>query len=165
MADTIATRRAHLLLPYRRAFDAELKFASARELVKLALRETGMLAAHRKHLLKLAQWWVTEADGKWKTRFRSAAVIELAQGDPQSPKAQTAINHEHVYGRAELADRMLRDPSQVDSILELCEGCIVTVDEHRELTLQKHVQGWDRYREAGVLVRDMALPDWPLHVA
>lgn len=158
MPDTIATRRAHLLMPYVRAEDAQNKVASARELANVALRETGMLRSHRKHLLKLAQWWVTEADGKWKTRFRSSTVIQLAQDDPDS---QVLINHEHVYGRADLAERMMQDPSRVDAILELCIGCIVTVDEHRTLSAQRGLQGWDRYRAAEVRVRDTAMPGWP----
>ena len=146
-------------MPYVRAEDAQNKVASARELANVALRETGMLQSHRKHLLKLAQWWVTEADGKWKTRFRSAAVIQLAQDDPDS---QMLINHEHVYGRAELAERMMQDRSQVDAILELCIGCIVTVEEHRKLSAQRGLQGWDRYRTAEVRVRDTAMPGWPV---
>lgn len=158
MVDTIATRRSHLLAPYARAEAAQSKFVSARELVGIALRETAMLRAHRKHLLKLAQWWVTEADGKWRTRFRSARVIELAHDQPES---QVSINHEHVYGRAELAERMLEDPSQVAAILELCVGCIVTVEEHRVLSAQRGVQGWDRYRAAGVRVLDTAAHGWP----
>lgn len=158
MPDTIATRRNHLLMQYTRADAAQSKLVSARELVNVALRETGMLRSHRKHLIKLAQWWVTEADGKWKTRFRSEVVIQLAQNEPDS---QVPINHEHVYGRAELAERMMEDPSQVDAILELCVGCIVTVDEHRILSAQRDVQGWDRYRDAGIRVLDTATPGWP----
>lgn len=159
MPDTIATRRTHLLSPYVSSATAQRKVASARELVNVALRDTEMLLTHRKHLLKLAQWWVTEADGKWKTRFRSVRVIKLAQEDPNSHEP---INHEHVYGRAELAERMLEDPSKVGSILELCIGCIVTVDEHRRLSALRNRQGWDRYRAAGIGVHDMSLPGWPV---
>lgn len=159
MPDTIAMRRNHLLLPYIRSATAQSKVASARELVNVALRDTKMLPAHRKHLLKLAQWWVTEADGKWKTRFRSVRVIQLAEANPNSNEA---INHEHVYGRAEPAERMLHDPSQVGAILELCIGCVVTVEEHRRLSAVRGLQGWDRYRTAGVGVHDMSLPGWPL---
>lgn len=160
MTDTVASRRSHLLLPYVRAKNSKEKIDSARELVRVALRDTSMLPAHRKHLLKLAQWWVTEADGKWKTRFRSVEVVRLARDDPHS---DVLINHEHVYGRAELADRMLRDHGQVDDILELCVGCIVTVEEHRRLSAQRHQRGWDRYLEAKVPVLDTAAAGWPVY--
>ncbi|PZQ02462.1 MAG: hypothetical protein DI587_03260 [Variovorax paradoxus] len=159
MPDTISNLRAQLLQPYVRAASAEAKISSAYALVKLALADTKMLPAHRKHLLKTAQWWVTEADGKWKTRFRSMEVLRLAKEDPTS---DVRINHEHVYGRAELAELMLLDHTQVEAILELCVGCIVTVDEHRRLTAQKHVHGWKRYRAANVRVADMTQPGGPL---
>lgn len=161
MPDTVDSHRTHLLLPYLRADVAEEKIRSARELVNLVLRDTSMLRSHRKHLLKLAQWWVTEADGKWKTQYRSAQVVALAR---QEGLSGVAINHEHVYGRAELAERMLTDSTQVDSILGLCVGCIVTVEEHRRLSAQKHVHGWDRYRAANVRVHDTAQPGWPIVV-
>lgn len=155
MVDTIAKHRRSLISPYSRAAAAHNKITSAREMVTLALQDTAMLRMHRKHLLKLAQWWVTEADGKWRTRYRSATVIHLAMHDPES---QTRINHEHVYGRAEVAERMMKDPSQVDQILELCVGCVVTVDEHEKLSKVKDAHGWDRYKVAEVAVCDMALP-------
>ncbi len=158
MTDTIAARRVHLLSRYTRSDQAEGKIASARALVELSLRDTVMLPTHRKHLIKLAQWWVTEADGKWKTRFKSSKVLQLARDEPGS---QVRINHEHVFGRAELADRILKDPSQVDSVLELCIGCIVTVDEHQQLSALRGLQGWERYRVAGIEVCDTAVPGLP----
>lgn len=161
MADTVAVHRFHLLLPYVRARNSQEKIDSARELIKVALRDTSMLPAHRKHLLKLAQWWVTEADGKWKTRFRSVEVVRLARDDPLS---EVRINHEHVYGRAQLADRMLRDHEQASEILELCVGCVVTVEEHGRLTAERNAQGWDRYVEAKVPVLDTAAPGWPVYL-
>jgi hypothetical protein len=157
---TIAACRTALLTDYQPAPNAAVKIASAHALVALALNDTTMMAAHRKHLLKLAQWWVTEADTKWKTRFRSAEVIRLAKEDAES---NIRINHEHVYGRAQVADQMLASPSQVVPILALCVGCIVTVDEHVRLTRQTSFHGWDRYREAGVVVRDMEVQGWPTY--
>lgn len=151
MTDTIAVHRKHILTPYVRAADAQRKVDSARQLVIMAISGHGMLHSHRRHLLKLAQWWVTEADGKWRTRFRSQAVVHLAMTEPE---AQVRINHEHVYGRASLADRMLADPTQVEPILELCVGCIVTVDEHRRLSALRDAEGWERYERAGVFVVD-----------
>jgi hypothetical protein len=34
-------------------------------------------------------------------------------------------------------------------------ACLVTVEEHKLLSAQKGVSGWDRYRDAGIVVYDM----------
>ncbi len=155
MPDTIAHHSMHLLQTYARAKCAAEKIASAHQLVNLALQDASMLLSHRKHLLKLAQWWVTEADGKWRTRFRSQKVVELAR---TASNSQMRINHEHVFGRAALADLMLTDPKQAIATMELCVGCIVTVEEHAHLTAQRGASGWERYRRAKVVVLDAV--DW-----
>lgn len=159
MPDTVRTRSSHLIAPYVRTEGADQRIASARELVRLALGKNALSTTHRKHLLKLAQWWVTEADGKWKTRYKSATVLALVT---QTPAPDVPINHEHVYGRAALADEILRDPSRAATILELCVGCVVTVDEHKRLSAQRNVQGWDRYRAADVQVCDTSRPGFPI---
>lgn len=163
---TIAQLATALAAPYAPYPDAAATIASAARLATIAVDDAVMLQRHRKHLLKLAQWYVTEADGKWRTRFRSSLVLSLAQqhiaaGEFVPGVSDVSVNHEHVYGRAAMADKMLAG-EQIADTLALCIGCVVTVGEHQRLTnLPANVHGWARYQHAGVEVRDMAVPLFP----
>jgi hypothetical protein len=43
----------------------------------------------------------------------------------------------------------------VDEILRNAVGCTVTKEEHTLLEQFKHLDGWERYRQAGMVVIDM----------
>ena len=124
--------------------------ASARRLVKLLVGADDLYPAHRKESIKLALWYVTEAEaGKLNTRFRSRASRE--------PGA--VLRHDHVYERAKMAERLIAHPDELDRILDLAVGCVVTKEEHARLTAvsRQHpdLDGWRRYRAAGIEVVDM----------
>lgn len=141
-------------LPYVKHPDAEARRASAIRLAQVLVATDGIHPSHRRHALTNAVWWYTEADGKLKVRYRSSGV--LAGG-------AVKVHHEHVVPRKNLVDRMLADPDAIPEILASAVACLVTVEEHRRLTaLPPSVEGWDRYRAAGVEVRDMldGTPAW-----
>jgi hypothetical protein len=118
--------------------------------VRLLVEAEGLYPAHRKEFVKLALWMVTTAEaGKFNTRYRSRASRE--------PGA--TIQHNHVDERAKMADRLIAHPDELDSILDLAVGCVVTKEEHARLTQvsrqQPELDGWDRYVAAGIEVVDM----------
>jgi hypothetical protein len=106
--------------------------------------------------------------GKGQTRYVSAGA---------AGRSDERLEHEHVYTRSYLADLILANPRQdaVQWILtNLAIAATVTRTEHTRLTrVPKSVQGWDRYRVAGVPVTDLAtglpvtenplIPDWIRH--
>ncbi len=104
-------------------------------------------------MLKVVIWLITEADGKYSTRFRSKEVVRLAR---ERPRCTVKIHHEHVYPRTALADEILarqaefrKFPSKLNKLLDEAVGCVVTVVEHRDLL--KHAKGRKRYKEVPVL--------------
>jgi hypothetical protein len=105
---------------------------------------------HKKTLISRMIWAITEAHGKYKTRFRSGGVLMTAD---------CKIQHEHVYPRKELIDEIMEAPENCDRILENAVACVVTEEEHRLLTkISKEnadLNGWDRYKKAGITVYDM----------
>jgi hypothetical protein len=54
---------------------------------------------------------------------------------------------------------MVRDllsggPADVEMTLEKAVACTITKDEHRLLNTYAHLDGWERYRAAGIIVLD-----------
>lgn len=133
--------------------DAEARRASAIRLAQVLVAANGIHPSHRSHALTNAVWY-TEADGKLKMRYRSTGGLA---GDA------VKVHHEHVVPRKTLVGRMLAEPQSIPEILASAVACLVTVDEHRRLTaLPASIEGRDRYRAAGVDVRDMlnGTPAW-----
>jgi hypothetical protein len=119
---------------------------SATVIAGLGINAPGLSAKHRRWLLNDSLWAYTQADGKWSCRYRSEGVLN------DSP---TPIQHDHVYTRKEMIDCMLANRDQYAWNLSAAVGCLVTVEEHHRLSLQKDVSGWKRYEKAGVVVYDM----------
>jgi hypothetical protein len=137
-------------MSYKRLKDAEARMKSARKLVRLLVEADDLYPPQRREVIGLALWWVTEAEsGKYNTRYRSRASLE--------PGAD--LRHNHVYERAKMTDQLLAHPDQIDSLLDRAVGCVVTKAEHDKLTAvsraQPQLEGWDRYRAAGIEVIDM----------
>lgn len=157
MPDDIRTHAKSLLKQYEKRSKATKIIDSARILAQLALQNKGLYPAHRRAMLNCAVWYCTEADGKWKTRYKSKKVWDLAKDEPDS---LVLINHEHVFTRKNLVDEMLRNDEklldelpELHRLLDTAIGCIVTECEHRELT---DGYGWHRYAEK-VVVYDTAI--------
>jgi len=105
--------------------------------------------AHKKELLSVCIWKVTEADGKSKVRYWSEGAVEN-----QSAKLQ----HEHVHERKELITRLLSGES-VRSVIADAVACMVTIEEHGKLGASSEL-GWQRYKEAGIRVYDAKEKQW-----
>lgn len=146
MPDDIKTHASKLLTPYAASVKSAAKIQSAKTLVQIALKNADLYRSHRRKIISDAIWHITEADGKWKTRFKSRHVLYLAKNDPNS---LVPINHEHVFTRKALVDEilsrsveLLSDLNQLDDLLGTAVGCIVTESEH---DLLAPGVGWARY--------------------
>jgi hypothetical protein len=105
--------------------------------------------AHKKELLSVCLWKITEADGKMNVRYWS-------QDATQSPIS--ILQHEHVHERRELIHRLLNGEA-VESVVVDAVACIVTKDEHAILGKSKKL-GWERYCDVGIRVFDSKNQEW-----
>lgn len=103
----------------------------------------------KKRLLVHAVWEVTKLGGDFKGRYRSKGV--LVSG--------VVIQRDHVLQKGRIVERLLTNPDQTEAILAEVVHCVVTKEEHERLTaysrMNPDIDGWERYRGAGVEVMDM----------
>lgn len=122
---------------------------SVARLVKILLssREPAILTAHLRELLTVLLWKLTEADSaKYRTRYQSTEALRESSGE---------LHHEHVYQRAKMIDALLESqPHQVDGVLDLAVGCMITRPEAERLRRFDDDYGWERYRKAGIEIMD-----------
>lgn len=152
MPDTVEKHRTKLLAPYQQNPRYEAVVESAKRLALLILGCEELLVSHRKKMLKEVIWLISEADGKYSTRYRSAEVVRLAR---QEASCNVLIQHEHVFPKARVVDRLLADkeallsdPQRLSRALDQTVACVVTKEEHRRLV---DGDGWERYRSVAVL--------------
>lgn len=151
----MAARPRPYLAPWVESARAAANFRSAVAVARFAVTSVEVVAAQRDRLLGECIWFVTEADGKYATRYRSRGVLEL-QDDGPLRSVLSRLRHEHVVTRKSLADRM-RVGEDPEVVLADAVACVVTVEEHARLSVYDLTHyGWDRYRAAGVEVIDMA---------
>lgn len=137
-------------MAYKKHPDADKRVASAllaaKELLKLDL-----YPQHKRELLKICIWKITEADGKYKTRYWSRKAVGLDSSN---------LNHEHVYRMDDLVEAMIKSPSEAETILARAMACTVTREEHALLTQmdreRPELNGWKRYKELNMEVVDTA---------
>ena len=124
--ETISKHHKKLRSRYQRSAKANDIVASAKHLARLVLASEELLHRHKKKILSEVLWFISEADGKYTTRFRSAEVVRLAREEPTS---LTRIQHEHVFPRKKVTERILKDsnrllacPSLLDDLLDETVG-------------------------------------------
>jgi hypothetical protein len=129
--------------------DSKARLQSAIELIKLLSQPNShVLAEHRQEFLSIALWKITEAEStnKHRTRLCSRAVFA-------TPECE--CRHDHVFQRAVMVrDLLSGGPADVERILEKAVACTITKDEHRLLNTYAPLDGWERYRAAGIVVID-----------
>lgn len=125
-------------------------FESAVLLVEATL-QLPILESHKRDVINGMLWSITQARGKYATRYRSL--------DSDSPPPGTKLQHEHVIPRKELIDAIMNEPHRARELLATAVACVVTVEEHRRLTRvsreNPELKGWERYRAAGIEWRDV----------
>lgn len=142
----LKSQLASLRKPYKRKVDADAQMDSAFEVLQTVLSNPNITKKHKKEVIKIMLWNVSQIDGKYSVQYRSEGVLH---GEDEK------VQHEHVVTRKEITDTLLEHPDQVREILSQVLACIVTESEHRKLTLIKDVRGWERYKKAGIKVFDM----------
>jgi hypothetical protein len=104
---------------------------------------------HKRRLLSVCVWKITEADGKYRTRFKTQEALHSERCD---------LTHEHVYRRKRLITALLQAPANADIILARAIACTVTRQEHIRLCKQDRARpdldGWERYRRSRITVID-----------
>jgi hypothetical protein len=106
-----------------------------------------ILERHKRDIISGLLWKITEANGKYTTRYRSNAAMQEG----------AKLQHDHVFTRKDLTTRIIAEPERAREILQDAIACVVTVDEHKRLSrLGDSIRGWDRYTAAGIEVVDTA---------
>lgn len=105
-----------------------------------------------KQELSMKLWNLTEGPrGRWKfthVRYASEGFLSDVAASPR---------HEHVVTRKSLVARLLAG-EDFDTVLDDAIACLVTKEEAQRLN-RATSEGWDRYREVGVIAYDMATGD------
>ena len=143
--ETISKHHRKLVAQYQQSAASADIVASAKHLACLVLASKELLTKHRKKMLSEVLWLISEADGKYSTRYRSVEVVRLASKEPNS---STKIQHEHVFPRKKITERILQNPALLDQLLSETVACVVTEQEHKCLKNSK--EGWQRYEEVPV---------------
>lgn len=129
-------------MTYRPHPEASRRIRSATKLIKLLLdaKSPEIRTEHLRELIDKMLWKITEADGKYKTKYITLAALERA----------SKLSHDHVVTKESLIDALLNATAdQVAEILGTALGCTVTREEHARPTKFDYVcQGWERYRKA-----------------
>ena len=130
--------------------DRDIRIRSAVTAIK-ALLDLDLYPSHKKELISVCIWKITEADGKLRTRYRSVGSLNVSSG--------TKLQHEHVFERKSLIQRLLDQKEEVQIILNDAIGCVVTKEEHDYLSRVSRenpdLEGWGRYKIAGIQVFDL----------
>ena len=81
---------------------AEGRRTSAATLAKMLLanRKPEVLTAHYRALLNTLLWKITEANGKYKTQFKSQGAIDCPD--------KNRLRHDHVYQRQKTIDLLIK---------------------------------------------------------
>ncbi len=128
--------------------DRAVRIRSAITAIK-AITQLDLYLAHKKELLSVCIWKITEADGKTKVRYWSEGAVK---------NREAKLQHEHVHERKELIARLLSG-EDVDSVVADAIACMVTKEEHQLLCASSSI-GWKRYQDAGIKVYDSKNKQW-----
>ena len=122
--------------------------ASARSAIACILgMGSDVLEEHKKVLISRRIWKITEANGKYNTRYFSGKARKTSKDDRR---------HDHVWTRKRMVERILEDPGVLEHEIQRAIGCTVTKVEHDKLTgFDTLLDGWERYKRAGIAVLDL----------
>ncbi|HSO00847.1 MAG TPA: hypothetical protein VLS89_21295 [Candidatus Nanopelagicales bacterium] len=130
----------------KRKPDADDVVASAKAVIRLVVNapDLQISRAHKKLVISDMLWKITEAPyGKHTTELRTAAALRKSE----------KLQHEHVFPRAWLVERIIALPDRVDEIVARhAIACTVTEREAKQLNKVKELEGWARYRHLGIRV-------------
>lgn len=71
------------------------------------------------------------------------------------------LQHDHVYERSKMVERIMSNHELVEEELRKAIGCVITKNEHDLLHFHvMGIDGWDRYKNANIKVYDMKDCTW-----
>jgi hypothetical protein len=117
------------------------------------LRHLDVHRSTKKELIDRAIWLVAELSGNFTPRYRSEGVLK---------NLGVKIRRDHIHPRSTLIERLLCTSEPAPSVVKDAVCCLVTVDEHLALSrVPSGIIGFERYRCAEVVVRDMSTYVYP----
>lgn len=128
-------------------------YESSLNAVKSILCMTDVLEVHKKELLSLMIWKITERFGKYTPEYITEGASDVLKSNKSTRDKVKLLAHEHVYTRKYLIQQILLYPDRYREILKNAIGCLVTREEHKKLSSVKSKEGWDRYQVANILYR------------
>lgn len=140
-------RQDTALLSWEESLDAAKIVTSAQEAIKSILQMgPNVLEEHKKSLISRMLWKITEAHGKYNTRYYSKEALKVGKNERR---------HDHVLTRAKMIKRLLNNADNLLAEVDQAIGCIVTRDEHDRLSkFDTDYDGWERYRKANIKIWD-----------
>ena len=112
------------------------------------LRDLSVHEKTKKKLIDRALWLVAELSGDFSPRYRSDGVL-------RNPGMK--VQRDHIYPRKMLIAEILSEGADFGTVIERSICCLVTEEEHKRLSaVPSSVTGWERYKQASVVVRDMS---------
>lgn len=102
----LASKRKYLVAPYVPTAEAQAQIRSAKNIAWTILRADDISLKHKKAVLHEVLWYLTAADGKYSTRFRSKRVVDLAHSEPSS---EERIQHEHVFTKKSVVTKIMNN--------------------------------------------------------
>lgn len=122
---------------------------SAASAVRQILAMEDVIEKHKREMLSDMIWKISEANGRWNTRYFSEGVLK---------DDDAKLQHEHVVTRKQIIDQLLENPEKYKTILKQVTACVVTTDEHQRLNNSE--SGWERYKQSGIRVWDRLEEKW-----
>ncbi len=114
-----------------------------------------ILDRHKNELLSVLICKITQAEGKYALRHKSAGTL----ANPSAKK-----QHEHVFPRKWLIAQLKRPDIDIDAVSGDAIGCVVTIEEHKRLSrVDPELVGWQRYAAASIDVLDTVSGQWVVH--
>lgn len=136
---------------YSKKKNSEEIITSATNAIGQILEINNIVEKHKKQLLSVMIWKISEANGKYNLQYFSEGTLS---------KSDVSIYHEHVVTRKELIKLLLKQPSQYKKILSRVTACVVTKSEHNLLEKYEGLSGWNRYKKAEIRVFDRKEKKW-----
>lgn len=125
-------------------------YRSALSAVKSILASEDVLEVHKKELLSVMIWKITERYGKFNAEYLSVKAKKVLNSNQSRLEKIQQLAHDHVYTRKYLIQGLIDKPRDYKSILKKAVGCVVTRKEHTKLSRENDVEGWDRFKESKI---------------
>jgi hypothetical protein len=134
----------------------EIVFSALNAIDQILLMKN-VIERHKKELLSDMIYKITESNGKHSTGYVSAGVYKVKLA---GSKSNIGLEHDHVFTRKGIIQQLFKNPKRSQEILKKAIACTVTKGEHKKLSRIKNIEGWQRYKKAGLRVYCTISSSW-----